>query len=363
MSQRSSLYKEVEKEKMKKFIIVGEKSSYSDMYRVMCGDVIGAENVYFINDPYSSYTFICRGIRKILRTLRLKKYCERLYCVNKKAKRLYKKNKEEIHVIFFNAGLRNEYSEEFLRYLKKKFKAKIGIIFIDSFGTFSAARAQDLLLNTDIIDYAYTIEEKDIAKSSKLKKCFTPYAKINEYSEKKQKHNIYFGGTIKSRGELLKACIEKLIDNQVKVKIELFAADWEIGKYEFFNNYPGVTIEDYSAIKDYSEMLKESLETTVLLDITDAGQTALTLRPYEAIVYNKKLLTNNRRILDFEFYDSRYMRFFTDITDEDVQWIQRKEKVEYNYKQQFSVLNIINDIIEEGIKSEKSTNCHMVSRE
>ena len=81
-------------------------------------------------------------------------------------------------------------------------------------------------------------------------------------------------------------------------------------------------------------MVVESLESDVLLDITDGGQTALTLRPYEAIVYNKRLLTNNQSILDFEFYDPRYMRYFTEITDEDIQ--------------QFSVLNIINNITEEG---------------
>lgn len=163
-----------------------------------------------------------------------------------------------------------------------------------------------------------------------------------------EKNDIYFGGTIKTRGEIIKSCVEKLIDNKIKIKIELFASKEEIGKYQFFGDYSGVTIEDYSAIKDYSQMVVESLESDVLLDITDGGQTALTLRPYEAIVYNKRLLTNNQSILDFEFYDPRYMRYFTEITDEDIQWIKKKEKVEYNYKQQFSVLNIINNITEEG---------------
>ena len=209
-------------------------------------------------------------------------------------------------------------------------------------------RAQELLLNTDLVDYAYTIEEEDLNKSDKLTKCFTPYAKIDGYENMVEKNDIYFGGTIKTRGEIIKSCVEKLIDNKIKIKIELFASKEEIGKYQFFGDYSGVTIEDYSAIKDYSQMVVESLESDVLLDITDGGQTALTLRPYEAIVYNKRLLTNNQSILDFEFYDPRYMRYFTEITDEDIQWIKKKEKVEYNYKQQFSVLNIINNITEEG---------------
>ncbi len=334
---------------MKRFSIVGEKSSYSEMYKIMCSDVIGVENIYFINNPYSSYTFISRGFRKVLREIGLKGYSEQLYTVYKKVKLLFKKNKkDEINVIFFNAGLRDEYSEQFLENLKKRFHAKIGIIFVDSFGTFSAMRAQELLLNTDLVDYAYTIEEEDLNKSDKLTKCFTPYAKIDGYENMVEKNDIYFGGTIKTRGEIIKSCVEKLIDNKIKIKIELFASKEEIGKYQFFGDYSGVTIEDYSAIKDYSQMVVESLESDVLLDITDGGQTALTLRPYEAIVYNKRLLTNNQSILDFEFYDPRYMRYFTEITDEDIQWIKKKEKVEYNYKQQFSVLNIINNITEEG---------------
>ncbi|MCI8955890.1 MAG: hypothetical protein HFG29_02735 [Eubacterium sp.] len=334
---------------MKRFIIVGEKSSYSEMYKIMCGDVIGVENIYFINDPYSSYTFINRGFRKLLRKLRLKNYCEQLYTLYKQAKLLHKHNKkDEINVIFFNAGLRDEYSEQFLEKLKKKFHVKIGIVFVDSFGTFSAMRAQNLLLNTDLVDYAYTIEDEDLDKSNKLTKCFTPYAKINGYADIPQKHDIYFGGTIKTRGGIIKNCIEKLINNNIKVKIELFTSMEEMNQYKFFGNYPGVSLEDYSAIKDYSQMIVESLESDVLLDITDGGQTALTLRPYEAVVYNKRLLTNNKSILDFKFYDPRYMRYFTEITDEDVQWIKKKEKVDYNYNHQFSIANIINHLTEEG---------------
>ena len=88
---------------MKRFIIVGEKSSYSEMYKIMCSDVIGVENIYFINNPYSSYTFISRGFRKVLREIGLKGYSEQLYTVYKKVKLLFKKNKkDEINVIFFN---------------------------------------------------------------------------------------------------------------------------------------------------------------------------------------------------------------------------------------------------------------------
>lgn len=258
---------------MKRFIIVGEKSSYSEMYKIMCSDVIGVENIYFINNPYSSYTFISRGFRKVLREIGLKGYSEQLYTVYKKVKLLFKKNKkDEINVIFFNAGLRDEYSEQFLENLKKRFHAKIGIIFVDSFGTFSAMRAQELLLNTDLVDYAYTIEEEDLNKSDKLTKCFTPYAKIDGYENMVEKNDIYFGGTIKTRGEIIKSCVEKLIDNKIKIKIELFASKEEIGKYQFFGDYSGVTIEDYSAIKDYSQMVVESLESDVLLDITDGGR-------------------------------------------------------------------------------------------
>lgn len=53
----------------------------------------------------------------------------------------------------------------------------------------------------------------------------------------------------------------------------------------------------------YQEMLDEASYCNVLLDVTKPGQTGLSLRPFEALGLNKKLITTNAAIRDYDFYD------------------------------------------------------------
>jgi hypothetical protein len=59
----------------------------------------------------------------------------------------------------------------------------------------------------------------------------------------------------------------------------------------------------YTPRVTYQEMLDEASYCNVLLDVTKPGQTGLSLRPFEALGLNKKLITTNAAIRDYEFYD------------------------------------------------------------
>lgn len=53
----------------------------------------------------------------------------------------------------------------------------------------------------------------------------------------------------------------------------------------------------------YDEYCQKILEHEVLLDLSQRGQTALTLRVMEAIFFQKKLITNNAEVCKFDFYN------------------------------------------------------------
>ena len=38
-----------------------------------------------------------------------------------------------------------------------------------------------------------------------------------------------------------------------------------------------------------------------------------------------------------KYYDARYMKYFKNIDDIDIEWVKRREKVDYGYKDDFSV--------------------------
>lgn len=55
----------------------------------------------------------------------------------------------------------------------------------------------------------------------------------------------------------------------------------------------------------YDEYLAQLKSCNILLDINQEGQSALTMRVMESIYLSKKLITNNRHITAYDFYDSR----------------------------------------------------------
>lgn len=71
------------------------------------------------------------------------------------------------------------------------------------------------------------------------------------------------------------------------------------------------------------------------------GQKVQTVRYYEAVYYNKKLLTNNPSVRDLSFYDPRYMRYFETVDDIDFSGVKEKVPINYHYAGEFSLLHIL----------------------
>lgn len=55
----------------------------------------------------------------------------------------------------------------------------------------------------------------------------------------------------------------------------------------------------------YSDIINECIQSKCILDITDKYNQGITYRVIEAIVLNKKLITNNKNIIDSGFYNSQ----------------------------------------------------------
>ncbi len=63
----------------------------------------------------------------------------------------------------------------------------------------------------------------------------------------------------------------------------------------------------------YDDYLKESLLAKCIVEILQTGQSGMTLRPIEALFYNRKLLTNNQGVIDEEFYHPNNILVVQDI--------------------------------------------------
>lgn len=67
----------------------------------------------------------------------------------------------------------------------------------------------------------------------------------------------------------------------------------------------------------YEMNLKMVAQSRCIVEIMQRGQSGITLRTLESIFYGKKLLTNNKYILDSELYDKANMFYFERVEDID----------------------------------------------
>ncbi len=106
----------------------------------------------------------------------------------------------------------------------------------------------------------------------------------------------------------------------------------------------------YNTIIPYNDYLREVAKCKCILEICQTGDET-TYRYAEAIINNKKLLVNDMSCIHRKYYDSRFIRYFAEVTDIDCEWIKSDIFVDYNYKNDFSpekFLKFIDDELKEG---------------
>lgn len=188
----------------------------------------------------------------------------------------------------------------------------------------------------NLFDLVYTFDKKDSLNYG-FHHMYSTYSKIGEENES-IKYDLCFVGSDKGRFPIIKSIYEKALSytNPNHLFFSIFQTSIENEKmfpYMIFNESI-----------DYFELIKIVQLSNCILDIVIGEQNGLSLRAYEAVVYNKKLLTNNRSIFEFEFYDSRYMKYFDNINEIDWNFIYSQEYVDYGYNGEFSPIEFLKRI-------------------
>lgn len=105
----------------------------------------------------------------------------------------------------------------------------------------------------------------------------------------------------------------------------------------------GIEYADQSM--SYREMLQRSINARCILEINQEGATGYTSRFLEAVIYNKKLITNNVSICETKFYNPDYILCFKNISEIDIEFIRKDVgEINYNYKGEFSPVRLIYQI-------------------
>ena len=125
----------------------------------------------------------------------------------------------------------------------------------------------------------------------------------------KSGYKIYFNGRDKGRLNELKKISEIFKARSIKFKFIILDELSTINK----NNFP-----DFRFISKpikYEKIINQSNCSDVLLDLYSKklkDEESYTLRLTEALILNKKIITNNTKIVDEDFYDSKKILYFQD---------------------------------------------------
>lgn len=180
----------------------------------------------------------------------------------------------------------------------------------------------DKVLSFDEIDAEkYGLIHYDLFMSNLIKE--------NRKDKGSQKNDLLFLGQNKERINLLSEIYEFLTPKNILCKFKIYSdssqknileeiiSDINIDSYEgidFFNQW-----------QSYSDIIDETLSTQCILEIVkDPSHSGCTLRTMEAIVLKKKLLTNNRYIVDKAFFNKNQMSVFNSPEEIDVDFIKKE---------------------------------------
>lgn len=152
------------------------------------------------------------------------------------------------------------------------------------------------------------------------------------------KYDACFIGSDKGRFSIIENIYKKMVEQNATFFCSVYQTD-ESHKQKYKN----MRINESIDYKDVAAIVQAS---NCIIDIVLGEQSGLSLRVYEALAYNKKILTNNQSILSFPQYDERYMRYFKTVEDIDWHFVLQRDPIDYGYNGEYSPIAFLKKVCE-----------------
>lgn len=234
------------------------------------------------------------------------------------------------HILIIDTALRS-LDEDLLHKLKAK-GAILDLYLINSMNAESPRFLEiKSKLSLDVWHKIYTFDPVDAKKYGYSFRGFDYYSKHSVSIPEALEFDAHFVGGIKgNREDLVNHLYQAISKHGGKCDFHVM-----VYKKQKYTEIEGIHYIQGNW-QPYSNVLKSLVKSNAIIEILQEGQSGASLRYFEAVCYNKKLLTNNPHIIDFPFYDARYMKIFHDENDIDYDWLCKREPVKYNYQGEFS---------------------------
>jgi hypothetical protein len=212
-------------------------------------------------------------------------------------------------------------------------------------------RFPEIQTRIHFFDKFYVFEEADYNKySSTFSNIYLTnnfYFENNQPSNKYKKSDVfYIGAYVQNRSEDLLSIYDFLKSENLDVNLMLCCED-----SAFISKNSNKGISFFQKPIDYSETLEMSKNSKVVLDFRikgSAGHKGLSLRFFEAIFHENKIITDNEEVLEYDFYKTENVFILGKDKMENLNsFINSKyEPLENKLKEKYKFINWFNSITE-----------------
>lgn len=219
------------------------------------------------------------------------------------------KSGDEVKIIFYDRS-RASYDFSFIKYLRKKIpNVKIGYLFSDIVAKSGAQTFGIVNSLNKYYDKVFSFDKKDAEKYDFDYSYLIYDRNILDNSNFDVQNDVFLVAQAKNRlQDLLKVC-DKCFLLGLKT-------DFAINKIpEDKLVLVGQRKIQINEFIPYNEVVSRLLRSKCIIDIMQQGSVGITLNIVEAVVFNKKSISNNLELINEPFYDPTRILVFNDEAD------------------------------------------------
>ena len=317
---------------MNRFVFVGTGKDY---VKRVWESLLGREDVQWFDCPFYTESWIVYNLCHLHSSFLLNKYFSLPF--KSVWKKYYSIENADINendryfiILFDNALAR--YSPVII----EKFKARHPNVAIVLFMDNAMHKKKRLILkHLKNVDLVYTNNKYDSDKYG-FKYIFNIIPPSSSDETKPIDFDVFFIGNAYDRLNILHSVYDRF--EELNLRVKMFINGAKVKKRDRRKNIV------YNKKLSYKDVIDYYNRSRCLLEVVGEKPTMLTMRTMEALIRNKKLITNHTFIKEQVFYNPKYILLFNDITDINIGFFN-DDVVNYNFVNNFTPENFLKRVV------------------
>lgn len=251
-------------------------------------------------------------------------------------------------VLIFNRTNHLSHNRKFLSQVKKEKRYKMVYWFTDIVEAVMETEPDILDICNSYYDNVVTYDPEDAQKYG-FHYVETPYSKLNAEikTNASLKTDLFYVGKAKMSTDPLR--FQKIISVYEKArKLGLTTEFYVFDVPEQLQLYKEEI--HYNCFLPYETVVKKIQESRCILEITQCGERGTTLRFFEAIAYQKKLLFSNAKLSQHKLFNGNHMKLLTFDSKGEVifeeEFIRNTDEISYDNEAFLSPYRFLDEIVD-----------------